>query len=391
MDLEKSKLIKCKHCAKDFAVNSFQNHLAKKPVCKNGYLPEELSELKEMCHAHSIKTKREINRIAYQNKNNKLPKVLCKGCEKFFLVNTINHHLKQKEFCRNSLSETDITELENICKSHRDKSKASWHHKQKPVVRPREEIEKIIKAMTEIRETSIQHCILQMNDNIKYDVCILREMKKFFRNQEHVEHDIKEFIKETLTQFNFEYEYSMKEVVWTMDFLLSNPHVSIHEEVKDLKIHLSDIEFPYQAIPDYSRSLFDIYKNNVIRQLPEEVKNHFQFKYGNDTLTTREIYQYPQQNQPSIYHYIDVKLKDLGNNYLCPYKDPNILINEENYVDEFTIYLKNLCKICGKIFIHKLKHLENPDVSCAQYYDELEIQALKQNQVLEAKHLHLCY
>ena len=96
-----------------------------------------------------------------------------------------------------------------------------------------EEIETIIKIMKEIRELSFVQWVRIMADHLKSDVHILRKMKSYFRNQIHVEQDIEEFIHATFTYFNDEYDYEMKEIVWTMEFLLSNPSMSIEEEVKN--------------------------------------------------------------------------------------------------------------------------------------------------------------
>ena len=128
-----------------------------------------------------------------------------------------------------------------------------------------EAIETIIKIMKEIRESSFIQCLWVMADDLKSDVHILRKMKSYFRNQIHVEQDIEEFIHATFTYFNDEYDYEIKEIVWTMEFLLSNPSMSIDEEVKNLKSYLNS----RNSHPHYDSKLFDLYFENLLKQLPE--------------------------------------------------------------------------------------------------------------------------
>ena len=198
------------------------------------------------------------------------------GCLKNFSIKTIQNHLKSKVSCQNFYSQTERDELKTQCDLYRKRKKAQYlvqyYKENKKVKRQPEEIETIIKIMKEIRELSFVQWVRIMADHLKSDVHILRKMKSYFRNQIHVEQDIEEFIHATFTYFNDEYDYEIKEIVWTMEFLLSNPSMSIDEEVKNLKSYLSSREWHYDSynkIPFYKSQLFDLYFENLLKQLPE--------------------------------------------------------------------------------------------------------------------------
>ena len=198
------------------------------------------------------------------------------GCLKNFSIKTIQNHLKSKVSCQNFYSQTERDELKTQCDLYRKRKKAQYYvqslKENKKVKRQPEEIETIIKIMKEIRESSFVQCLWIMADDLKSDVHILRKMKSYFRNQNHVEQDIEEFIHASFTYFNDEYDYEMKEIVWTMNFLISNPSMSIDEEVENLKSYLSSRELHYDSyndIDNYYYKLLDLYFENLLKQLPE--------------------------------------------------------------------------------------------------------------------------
>ena len=227
-------------------------------------------------------------------------------------------------------------------------------------------------------------------------------MKPYFRNQSHVEEDIQEFIEATFTHFDDEYDHAMKEIIWTIEFLLSNPSVSINEEVEELKEHLSQMHYPHPPFMGaYSNNLFCLYFHNILRQLPEvhevtegqSVSDHFEEIYG-DELPDRfeEMYEdeLPEEVKrkiacPSIKDYFKDKyenelwdfMTDFPDDWLFPFEDPDLL-EEDNFEDEFTSFLRTLCKGCGQKFKSNsiLKHLEHPDVKCSQYYEYIEMKHL---------------
>ena len=192
------------------------------------------------------------------------------GCLKNFSIKTIQNHLKSKVSCQNFYSQTERDELKTQCDLYRKRKKAQYYvqslKENKKVKRQPEEIETIIKIMKEIRELSFVQWVWIMADHLKSDVHILRKMKSYFRNQNHVEQDIEEFIHATFTYFNDEYDYEIKEIVWTMEFLLSNPSMSIDEEVKNLKSYLDS---KHWDIDNYYYELLDLYFENLLKQLPE--------------------------------------------------------------------------------------------------------------------------
>ena len=193
------------------------------------------------------------------------------GCLKNFSIKTIQNHLKSKVSCQNFYSQTERDELKTQCDLYRKRKKTQYlvqyYKENKKVKRQPEEIETIIKIMKEIRESSFIQCLWVMADDLKSDVHILRKMKSYFRNQSHVEQDIEEFIHATFTYFNDEYDYEIKEIVWTMEFLLSNPSMSIDEEVKNLKSYLNSKLWDFDL--KYKSQLFDLYFENLLKQLPE--------------------------------------------------------------------------------------------------------------------------
>ena len=181
------------------------------------------------------------------------------GCLKNFSIKTIQNHLKSKVSCQNFYSQTERDELKTQCDLYRKRKKAQYYvqslKENKKVKRQPEEIETIIKIMKEIRESSFIQCLWVMADDLKSDVHILRKMKSYFRNQNHVEQDIEEFIHASFTYFNDEYDYEMKEIVWTMEFLISNPSMSIDEEVENLKSYLSSRELHYDSYNDIDQTI----------------------------------------------------------------------------------------------------------------------------------------
>ena len=204
-----------------------------------------------------------------------------KNCINFLQSAKLNQNYQSK------YSEADSAELTVLYNSSRKlkkaKSAAELNKKNKECINPRPkfEIDAIIKTMKEIRCQSMFECISgAMSKSVKLDVYIFREMKSFFRNQSHVEEDIQEFIKTIFTEYDDIYDCSMKEIVWTMKFLLSNPWVSMAEEIADLKSYLFDIKnenlgkYTWQFKIDH----FNLYVNNLIVQLPDKARNYFKWK-----------------------------------------------------------------------------------------------------------------
>ena len=404
MDLEKTTMIKCK-CLKEFAVNVIQNHLAQQPICKSKFSQEELSELKELCNAHKKQKRSQRDKASYQKKKNitkvetspspstskcqnsgkkaeestvlKPTEVKCLGCQKTFQLQSIQYHLKMKVSCQNMYSKTDYADLKNVCDSHKKEkravSKSSYKQSQKVVARPKEEIDTIIKTMKEVREHSMQMCMNQLSEFVKMFVYMLREMKEFFNNHALVEMDIQEYIATTFLEFNDVYDHSMKEIVWTMEFLLSNPSVSIDEEVADLKNYLF-----YQTLSDYLMHFpgnnVEAYKDNIMRQLPEKVRKKFQKKID------REYYinmGYPGDDFPE---YILYPFQDPAEFwYFEGYPDLPLpkTCYKKNFVDEVTLYLDHLCKVCGKHFTSVPKHLSNPSITCGKHFSKQEMEEIK--------------
>ena len=327
------------------------------------------------------------------------------GCLKNFSIKTIQNHLKSKVSCQNFYSQTERDVLKTQCDLYRKSKKAQYlvqyYEENKKVKRqPREflrqpeEIENIIKTMKEIRESSFIQCLWVMADDLKSDVHILRKMKSYFRNQIHVEQDIEEFIHATFTYFNDEYDYEIKEIVWTMEFLLSNPSMSIDEEVKNLKSYLSSREWHYDSynkIPFYKSQLFDLYFENLLKQLPEvtelneggSVRDYFE-KIGIDNWSDKVLVKdyYEDIYEDLDYILDDAELENLPNNWLHPFLDPNLL-HYDNFEDDFTSFLKTICRGCGKKFKNILQHLANPEVMCKKFYEKDEMEYLKHKSIVQ--------
>ena len=320
------------------------------------------------------------------------------GCLKNFSIKTIQNHLKSKVSCQNFYSQTERDELKTQCDLYRKRKKAQYYvqslKENKKVKRQPEEIETIIKIMKEIRELSFVQWVWIMTDHLKSDVHILRKMKSYFRNQNHVEQDIEEFIHASFTYFNDEYDYEMKEIVWTMEFLLSNPSMSIDEEVKNLKSYLSSREWHYDSynkIPFYKSQLFDLYFENLLKQLPEvtelneggSVRDYFEeIKIDNwsDKVLVKDYYEHIYDG---LYYILDdAELENLPNNWLYPFLDPNLL-HYDNFEDDFTSFLKTICRGCGKKFKIILQHLVKPEVMCKNFYKQDEMESLKHNSIVQ--------
>ena len=321
------------------------------------------------------------------------------GCRKNFSIKTIQKHLKSKVSCQNFYSQTERDELKTQCDLYRKRKKTQYlvqyYKENKKVKRQPEEIETIIKIMKEIRESSFIQCLWVMADDLKSDVHILRKMKSYFRNQIHVEQDIEEFIHATFTYFNDEYDYEIKEIVWTMEFLLSNPSMSIDEEVKNLKSYLISREGHYDSynkIPFYKSQLFDLYFENLLKQLPEvtelneggSVRDYFEktIKIDNwsDFVLVKDYYEHEYDG---LYYILDdAELENLPNNWLYPFLDPNLL-HYDNFEDDFTSFLKTICRGCGKKFKIILQHLVKPEVMCKDFYKQDEMESLKRKSIVQ--------
>ena len=218
------------------------------------------------------------------------------------------------------------------------------------------EIDTIIKTMKQIRSLSFYTYTCEMAYYVKLDVYILRcHLKPFFRNQSHVEEDIEDFIETIFKELDVVYDYSMKEICWTMNFLLSQSHPpsSIEKEVADLRSYLFKVE---QYAEEYIKIMFELYKNHFMRQLSEDVCNDFELK-DEKYFTSR------------ITHFHD--------RFLDPFKDPEQYC-EDSFQDDFTSFIKTICKICGMKFKSNtiLKHLAHPDVKCSQHYEHAEMKDL---------------
>ena len=328
--------------------------------------------------------------IKSENTNEDLSstEIKCKGCLKNFSIKAIQHHLKNNASCQNIYSQKETDELKTQCNLYRKGYLAHWYKENKVAksVRQPGEIETIIQAMKKIRKFSFYRCMWKMADDLKSHVYMLRKMKPYFSNQSHVEEDIQEFIQATLSYFDDEYDYTMKEIVWSMDFLLSNTSLSIDEEVENLERYLTSMEWhidSYSNIPSYNYELYDLYFQNLLKQLPEVselneggsardyfeeigiegpekilVKDYFELKYGEYT--------------------DDEELKDLPDDWLYPFKDPDLL-HYDDFEDEFTLFLQTLCRGCGKKFKVILQHLIKPEVICSKYYEQDEMKSLKHN------------
>ena len=315
------------------------------------------------------------------------------GCLKNFSIKTIQKHLKSKVSCQNFYSQTERDELKTQCDLYRKRKKTQYlvqyYKENKKVKRQPEEIETIIKIMKEIRESSFVQCLWIMADDLKSDVHILRKMKSYFRNQIHVEQDIEEFIHASFTYFNDEYDYEMKEIVWTLEFLLSNPSMSIDEEVKNLKSYLNSKLWDFDL--KYKSQLFDLYFENLLKQLPEvtelneggSVRDYFEeIKIDNwsDKVLVKDYYEHEYDG---LYYILDdAELENLPNNWLYPFLDPNLL-HYDNFEDDFTSFLKTICRGCGKKFKNILQHLANPEVMCKKFYEKDEMEYLKHKSIVQ--------
>ena len=190
--------------------------------------------------------------------------------------------------------------------------------------------------------------------------------------------DIEEFIHATFTYFNDEYDYEIKEIVWTMEFLLSNPSMSIDEEVKNLKSYLISREGHYDSynkIPFYKSQLFDLYFENLLKQLPEVTELNEGVK-----VLVKDYYEHIYDG---LYYILDdAELENLPNNWLYPFLDPNLL-HYDNFEDDFTSFLKTICRGCGKKFKIILQHLANPEVMCKKFYEKDEMEYLKHKSIVQ--------
>ena len=193
-------------------------------------------------------------------------------------------------------------------------------------------------------------------------IVLFREMKPYFSNQNDMEDDIKEYIGKTVEEHKEIYHMCMKEMVWTLDFLLSNPHVNVENELEDLRAFMRPNNENYlkefQAIQD------KMYQQHFMMQLPNEIQEEFEKKIAGN--------YYDE-------YFLDGPIPDLW----FPFEDPTEL-NCATYEDVLMIYLKMLseyvfCKKCGKKFKANsiLKHLQHPFVNCKEYYSFSEIRDMK--------------
>lgn len=301
-----------------------------------------------------------------------------------------------------------VKELQDINRETKKEAKAKKYQrskKQKNIVkhvstehRPSGEIDKIINTMNEIRHKSIWDCMWMMADNIKEEVYIFRQMKPYFKNQNQVEQDIQDYIEATFEHYDEQYDYSMKEIVWTTNFLLYNTNICINEEVENLKKHLSEME----NAGAYAQNLYCLYFNHLLRQLPEEVsvvpdgvlvddgqsvRDYFEHMYGDEipekfnqrieVLSIRDYFD----DMYSDERWETLKVEDLPEDWLFPFKDP-YLLKEDKFEDDFTIFLKKLCISCGQKFKNPtelLQHLRSKSVHCGKSGNEALLKALRQN------------
>ena len=256
-----------------------------------------------------------------------------------------------------AISEKSGSSLSNLAQN----SEVLSECEKKP--RPKDECEEIIKAIEEIRIDCFVHRDGIFEDSESY-ILEFKDMKPFFNNQDDVEDDIQEYIKITIEGHNDVYHQCMREIVWTLDFLLSYPNVSIAKEIEDLKKFIKTISNTFWEKDYYFQGVYDkMYQENLFRQLPKEIQREFE-----------------QRNKDDYY----VEIDNENTSYLwLPFEDPTDWY-WDNYEDEFVTYLEMiretvLCKGCGKRFNGNsiLKHLGHPKVKCRHYFTPLEVQALQ--------------
>ena len=228
--------------------------------------------------------------------------------------------------------------------------------------------------MKEIRSDAFTAVFGEMENTVKMSVFIFRQIKPYFANENDVEEDIQEYIEKSFDDLKEFYDLSMQEIIWTMDFLLSNPNLSATKEIEDLKSFLTNFEFDLNiGIHEFQQFLCETYEKNLLRQLPEKISNDFNLKIHYED------------------YYVNVDLDNIDlKDFWYPFENPNLL-EEEDFEDDFTMYLEMLSeniickgKQCGRKFksFTILKHLNHPSVTCKKDYDHSEIMELENDSKL---------
>ena len=126
--------------------------------------------------------------------------------------------------------------------------------------------------------------------------------------------------------------------------------------------------------------MFDLYFENLLKQLPEvtelneesylNARDYFE-DMGIDNLSDKVLVKdyYKEIYDDIEYKLDDAELKNLPNNWLYPFLDPKCL-HYDNFEDDFTSFLKTICRGCGKKFKNILQHLANPEVMCKKFYEK---------------------
>ena len=165
-----------------------------------------------------------------------------------------------------------LKQLENVEKSSMNTENVNptstndAPHTTAKIERSKEECQRLINTMKDFRTGSFFGRGSAMCCIIEPYIIQFREMKPYFSNQDDVEDDIQEYIAKISEEHSEIYDLCIKEVVWTIDFLLSNPHVNAEKEIKDLHVFYNEIQnYDFQEI------LNQMYQHHFMRQLPKEI------------------------------------------------------------------------------------------------------------------------
>ena len=260
------------------------------------------------------------------------------------------------------------------------------------VTRIKKDCDIIIKAMKDIRIDSFclrkytmceppanyQKTLLNIQNHtiVAGNVFTLREMKHHFINPNDVEEAIQEYIARVYSDLCEIYDLSIREIVWTLDFLLSHPNASIDREIEDLQIYLMTMR--HDSFWKFQFGLHENYEKDFMEQLPKKIRQKFSDLMESD--------YYGIHGLPDEY--------DNASDYWSPFMDPRML-EEDKCVDEFTLYIEQLepilknilkhscviCNGCGGRYDTKtiLKHLSHPLVKCKMHFSPLEILEIENN------------
>ena len=315
--------------------------------------------------------------------------------------------MAQKEIAKTFLTtwkpnfEIGFANLTWVGKMNRDESDdfTDYCHLQNQIynrddIRSNHECDFIYKTMKDLRNQCLNVIFEIMQGFVKPSLFKFRFMRRYFRSKDiheymilikNIDQDLQDCMVLCYDSLTEVYHMCIKDIVWTMEFLLSNPMLDIAKETKDLEDYIN-----YQLLTNTVEwTIIGIYENNIARQLfinvdsvlcdnPDYVEEFETVFKGDQDFTD---YDYI----PGVLESTQFLMDEYEDELTLYFKKKEEQLILESQIDTGKFKHQDIknekitCK-CSKVFkINSIfKHLYHPKVQCAKSFSKYEMEILKQ-------------